>query len=167
MRGAGAELHALGPTMARDINAGPRLHFRSLLQLVLFSSGPVWKELMFISGYPNFIVGSGPRLLRSGFQWKISLLYLDQVEEAVVLALDSHGAGRVCYWQGRVIWSECFYNTHTGQIQQGSSPSGAHRRFCWNPLIPPTKGKGEMRRNRGVDGRNVISSSILFTPLEA
>lgn len=41
------ELQAVGPTMTGDINVGQCLYFRSLLQLALFSSGPIWKGLMF------------------------------------------------------------------------------------------------------------------------
>lgn len=87
-------------------------------------------------------------------------------EGVVFLALDSHGM-EVCYWQGWVIWSKCFYHRHRGQIKQGATSPEAHRRFCWNPLMSSTEGQAETMGNWGVGGRNVISSSILFTSLSS
>ena len=37
----------MGPTTMREMKAKQCLPFRSLLQLALHSSGPVWKGLMF------------------------------------------------------------------------------------------------------------------------
>lgn len=75
----------------------------------------------------------GHGLLDQGFarKYPCSTNLLDQMEEAVVLALDSHGAGGGGSVPGRAGSSgQSAFTTHTGQIKQGSSPSGAHRRFC-------------------------------------
>lgn len=60
----------------RERRAAPPLPLLTTVSLVLVR--PALERihvLMFINGYPDFIVGSGPRLIGSGFPWKISLFH--------------------------------------------------------------------------------------------
>ena len=114
----------------------------------------------------------GHGLLDQGFarKYPCSTNLLDQMRRQLSWLWTPmvQGVG-VCSWQGRVIWSECFHNTHRAnqaRIQPLWGPQKVLLK-CINPSHRRARGGREARRNRGVDGRNVMSSSILFTSPEA